>query len=316
MMPPRIGIVGARRERNGLGPFVARDLVGAGALVTCFLATSEASREKTRRELHGALGIEAQGYVDLDAMLAEPLDALAILSPAETHGRYLEAALDRGLHVLCEKPFVWGGPSLAATTAKLAAGFDARGLLLWENCQWPYTLPGYDRLFAGARRGAPQRFEMRLQPASTGRQALGDSLPHAFSLLQAVVPGEAPALDGVRFATRDAHADHQVVAFDYRAGGATVAAEITLDRGARPPREASIALDGRRAHRRVSGEDYRLSFASGDREVTLEDPLQQLVADFVQALGDAARRSRAREIADRMALLETAVEAWNAAEPG
>jgi scyllo-inositol 2-dehydrogenase (NADP+) len=46
-------------------------------------------------------------YTDLDQMLAaEPLDAVVISTPSKLHASMVQKALDRGLHVFCEKPFV------------------------------------------------------------------------------------------------------------------------------------------------------------------------------------------------------------------
>ena len=46
-------------------------------------------------------------YADLDKMLAEQqLDAVVISTPSKLHAGMVEKALDRGLHVFCEKPFV------------------------------------------------------------------------------------------------------------------------------------------------------------------------------------------------------------------
>ena len=46
-------------------------------------------------------------YADFDRMLdAEQLDAVVIATPSKLHARMVEKALDRNLHVFCEKPFV------------------------------------------------------------------------------------------------------------------------------------------------------------------------------------------------------------------
>jgi predicted dehydrogenase len=46
-------------------------------------------------------------YSDYDRMLeAERLDAVVIATPSKAHGPMVEAALRKGLHVFCEKPFV------------------------------------------------------------------------------------------------------------------------------------------------------------------------------------------------------------------
>jgi len=305
---PRVGLIGARRRRQGLGPFVARDLLAAGAEVPCFLATSEQTREAAARTLFELCGLEAaRGYLDLDEMLArEELDALAILSPATCHAEHLEAALRGGVDVLCEKPFVWEVPDLVGRTRELVDGIEARGRVLWENCQWPYTLPAFEALHPGALAAPPQRFEMELQPASRGLRSLADSMPHPLSLLQALVPGAEARVEDVWFSTRDPASATQTVRFHYCGGGHRVASEVRLEQNETPPRRAAFALDGRRACRLVSPEDYRLSFADANRSVPVPDPLALLIADFVAALGDApgeGRRTRGREINQRMQLL-------------
>jgi predicted dehydrogenase len=46
-------------------------------------------------------------YSDFDRMLAqEPLDAVLVATPSKMHGAMVRKALERGLHVFCEKPFV------------------------------------------------------------------------------------------------------------------------------------------------------------------------------------------------------------------
>ena len=45
-------------------------------------------------------------FTDFDAMLAQvPLDAVVIATPSSMHAKMVNAALARGLHVFCEKPF-------------------------------------------------------------------------------------------------------------------------------------------------------------------------------------------------------------------
>lgn len=50
--------------------------------------------------------ISAPIHRDYDRMLAEaPLDAVVIATPSRSHASMVRAALERGLHVFCEKPF-------------------------------------------------------------------------------------------------------------------------------------------------------------------------------------------------------------------
>jgi hypothetical protein len=292
----RVGVIGARRVRQGLGPFVARHLMELGARVPCFLAARTESVPETERTLG------ARGYGDLGRMLAEEkLDALAILSPSETHEGYLAAALDAGLHVLCEKPLIWGGAGLAGRARAFEQSFRAAGLGLRECCQWPYTLPAYRALHPDT--GPVRSFAMRLSPASYEPCAmLGDSLPHPLSLLQALVPGPAEIGD-VRFEALAPGALR--LAFAWRAAGSRVAVEIALVTQERPPREAAYAVNGRWAERRIRPADYALSFADGAREVPVPDPLRALLADFVKE----PSRPPGGESGERMALLERILDA-------
>jgi len=316
---PRVGIIGARRARQGLGPFVARDLIAAGAEVPCFAVTSERSIAPALAEIERYAGVSPCGYADADRMLdAEPLDAVAILSPAESHGEHLRRAAHRGLAALCEKPLVWEVPAIDALASEIVAAFAERGLLLYENCQWPFALSGFERLHPGSLAAPPRELRMELQPASHGLAALGDSLSHPLSLLQALVPGDAPAVDEIR-AERGPRGDASLtLRFRYRSDGHTCAVEVVLTTSDRLPRRAALAIDGRAAERVVAAETYRLSFTSSDRIVAIDDPLSTLVADFVARLrapDEADRRSRARDIEQRMRLLAELASAYRKQEP-
>lgn len=76
-------------------------------------------------------------YTDFDAMLAETeLDAVVIATPSSSHARMVRAALERDLHVFCEKPFTLSAPDADG----LAALARARGLV---------TQVGYHNRFVG-----------------------------------------------------------------------------------------------------------------------------------------------------------------------
>jgi hypothetical protein len=311
---PRVGIVGSRRARQGLGPFVARDLVTAGAQVPCFAVTSERSIAAALAEIERHAGVSPRGYADMDRMLDEhELDALAILSPAESHAEHLWRATERGLAALCEKPLVWGTPDPATAAAEIAAAFAERGLLLYENCQWPFALPAFERLHPGALATPPRDFRMELQPTSRDLAALGDSLSHPLSLLQALVPGPAPAIDEFRARPRAGPEPGLTLQFRYRSGGRSCAVTVVLTYSEVLPRRAALAIDGRAAVRVVAPETYQLSLAGSDRIVPMDDPLSTLVADFaarLRAPDEVDRISRARHIAQRMRLLAELASAY------
>jgi hypothetical protein len=282
---PRVALIGARRARQGLGPFVARDLQAAGVEVRAVLGTSASSASSAADEIAQRFGIRARPYASLDALLAnESIDALVILSPAETHERYLRAALEARLHALCEKPLLWGGADVARRGRELVEGFRARGLLLEENCQWPQVLGAFRELHPDWGGRAPASVWMLLAPVGRGADALRDSLSHPLSLLQALCPDPDPRLEEIGFETVRGLPETLRVQFRYRVRGARVACSVDLVADAQVPRPAALAIDGRRAERRIRLPDYRMELADGERVVPLPDPLARHLAVFAANL--------------------------------
>jgi scyllo-inositol 2-dehydrogenase (NADP+) len=77
-------------------------------------------------------------YGDFDKMLeSEQLDALIVATPSKLHASMVQKALDRGLHVFCEKPFVLD----VADGERLVAAAQAKSLV---------TQVGYHYRFVGA----------------------------------------------------------------------------------------------------------------------------------------------------------------------
>jgi predicted dehydrogenase len=77
-------------------------------------------------------------YSDYERMLREvELDAVLIATPSRMHASMVRAALDRSLHVFCEKPFTLD----VAESAELTALAHAKGLV---------TQVGYHNRFVGA----------------------------------------------------------------------------------------------------------------------------------------------------------------------
>lgn len=284
---PRIGLIGARRARQGLGPYAARNLDALGLAVVAVLGTSEATADEAARHLADAYGIRAAPYTNREQMLAaETLDALAVLSPPTTHEAHLEAALASGLHVLCDKPLLWGGAALEARGAALAEGFRSRGLLLFENCQWPFTLPAFRALHPDAPPGPPSHFAMRLSPTVTGLELIGDSLPHPLSMLQALAPDPAAQIGDIRVEALSPALEDADLRFIYRAAAGAVGCEVILRHGRTQPREASYSLDGRCAARGLSLPTYTMEFRDGERSVPLPDPLTACLREFAATLGE------------------------------
>lgn len=306
---PRVGLLGPRRTRQGLGPFFAVHLEESGARVVAFVSR-RASIEAASHDLGRRLGHPVRGYDGIEAMLEkEALDALVIASPPATHEPALQLARDAHLHVLCEKPVLGPERGSAARVRELVAAFHRRKLWFRVNVQWPWTLPAYFELFPQLRGHEFGRFWMLLSPSRRGKSQIVDSLPHPLSMLHALCPSEHPELAEpvIRVAGEDA-LQHEVT-FVYRAAGRAIACRIELVHGPAPPRRAGYGLDGHRAMRRIEPE-YRMFFDGDGRSVRVADPLRSLVRDFVAALQTGASPEFAFSAASQARMLEQLVDEY------
>jgi predicted dehydrogenase len=324
---PRIAIIGVRKLRQGLGEHFARWLVAAGAQVPAFVARTPESAEAGRIVL-ARHGIDARGFTSLEALLAaEPVDAIVIASPAESHADFLMQALAAGLHVLCEKPLVWGLEDVAEAAVEIEDRFEAEGLILAEHCQWPETLGAFEALHPGVLDEALETFEMELAPSSLGGEMLVDALSHPVSLLQAILErhaswmgwGDAPRLEGARFSTRSDDARQIEAELDLRdAMDEAISVRIRLTHTPGQPRPAAYAVNGRRADRIVDPGDYSMRLAdlsdpAAPRFVPLADPMQAAVAKFVEAVRRGSDPEREPgSIGERMRAVAEIVSAFRA----
>ncbi len=305
---PLVAIAGVRRARTGLGRYFAKHLVKHGAVVPAFLGTSAETIAEARKQL-AEDGIDAVGFTSLPALLrAVPIDALVIASPHETHAELLQQALPARLSVLCEKPLVWGVGQPADRAAELVREFQAAGLVLFENCQWPFALPAFDALHPIARRSPPKDFAMWLSPSAPGTTMLLDSMSHPISLLQELTGADESSIENVSFSTRDLAASHVEVEFRFLGGGERVQSFVTLHVVKTQPRPAGFVVNGFAAERQVRMSDYALSLVDGPRSVPLPDPMEEMVRRFVVALcsgvAEIHERRNRRRITDRMRMLE------------
>lgn len=187
----RILLVGARRTRQGLGPFVASSFLEAGARIAGVVGTSEESVAGALHELprpDGDPGPAPEGFTDLHrALEATRPDAVAVCSPYAHHREALEIVASHGVNCLCEKPLWWEEhPDRVGETRRLVEEFRRRDLLLEILTQWPFTLDEYREIFPpGEGPGnLPHRFHMILSPSCRGPGVIPDSAPHLLSMLQ------------------------------------------------------------------------------------------------------------------------------------
>lgn len=260
----RVGLIGPRRSRTGTGPFVARFLRDCGCEVF----------EWTRAE----------------ASSLHAVDAVAICSPPQTHFDYIRAALGAGMHVFCEKPFVWphdpSGGALRKLIAdlELAAAAARGGLVVHENTQWPYTLGEYRRMTGEFDPKGIREFSSVFAPSSgTPAEMIMETASHANSLLLAIgcsgmedvtvefcaAAGDKQAVMDIRFTSRSA-------------ANAPVDVHYRFEQCEQQPRTAAYAVNGRWVERRIGSPGYQILFCHQGSEMRIEDPVERSVHDFVE----------------------------------
>jgi len=163
----KVSIIGAGRARNGIGEYIGKYFHRHGGKVTSVLGTTE----KTSLQACSALrkyGIEAHPYTDFDKMVrTERPEVVVIASPSSTHYEYLLKSIDSGLHVFCEKPFIWGDlTNIPKTAEEIFNNAREKKLTIAMNSQWPFALKDYEKFFyQGGAPSSRERDDFRIRPS-------------------------------------------------------------------------------------------------------------------------------------------------------
>jgi len=292
----QIAIVGARRVRQGTGPYLAAALARLGHDIRGIVGTSDGSVAEAERALRQDYHIQTKGYTSLAALLDEQtVDILVIASPHDTHLEYLRQGVTAGCHVFCEKP-LWFPPlaempgsadDIADAVSRILAVAAVADLHIGVNLQWPFTLAHYRQLHPLPDDAAQiQSFDMRLSPASQGRAMVLDSAPHLISMLHALL-GQGD-VDNLELRWQDDEQTRADIAFGYRHRAGATRVRLELSQSKQQPRPAGYAINGNAVERRVSMEDYVQSLAGGGGEVTMPDLLTESVRHFLEQAGNRA----------------------------
>ena len=277
----KISIIGAGRTRNGIGEYIGKYFHQHGAKVISVLGTTE----KTSLQASSALrkyGIEAHSYMDFNKMVsAEKPDAVVIASPSSTHYDYLIKCLDMGIHVFCEKPFIWGGDTdLRKGVEAILERARKKRLIIGMNSQWPFSIDDYEEICGKIRIEETNNFFIRMSPSSPGRGMIPESVPHPLSILYCRLgAGEMGKLnfewDGegeisIRF----------TYVFETRACDVL----IKLVHQKTPPRDFSFGFNDKIVSRSLDLNNYDIYFNYGNKQLKIADPLERSVKDFMEAL--------------------------------
>ena len=152
--PVRFGLLGyGFGGRYFHAPLIAS---ASGCLLVAVVTTSSERRSLVEHE-HPTVEV----CRSLDHLVAVGIEAVAISTPAHTHSELTDAALGRGLAVVCDKPFSLD----AASAARTVALAEDRGLVLspYQNRRWDSDFLTMQALAASGRLGELIRFESRFE---------------------------------------------------------------------------------------------------------------------------------------------------------
>ncbi|MFQ6022008.1 MAG: Gfo/Idh/MocA family protein [Acidiferrobacterales bacterium] len=318
----RVAVIGARRQRQGTGEYIAREFARLGCQICAIVGTTEATLVAAQRALYEHYGIECTGFLSLEALLANELvDIIAICSPTHTHLPQLQLAVAAGCHVFCEKPLWWTAelaqaPNAAAEIGQRAGELvdrcRAQGRYLALNTQWPFTLEAFRQLHPRAYgEGRPiEHFAMWLSPARSGAAMVVDAGPHLVSMLQALLgPGSLHKIQA-QFQDLPELGERAGLSltcvYKYMHGQTNV--EFRLTRCPELPRPAGYSVNGFGAERQVELPNYVISFVNNGKRIPVRDPLAVCVEDFVGSV-QAGRHPDRTHVVDAMTQLHQLVVA-------
>jgi len=286
----RVAVVGAR----GIGKHHANWWTLEGAHVCGFAGTSDQTVKETGRMLHETFGIEARGYVDLDAMLeAERPDIVDVCTPAQLHFEHARAALEAGCYVLCEKPFVYDNSlsrhEMLDQCMELIEIAHRRSLRLGVCTQYTVGARVFLELWRQAKGDEPVRhYHGHLEAPAKGRapdpqRIWVDLAPHTLSVLSEAVPGGKVDWNSAEASFRG---HESVVRFQVATDkGEHVACEIVTRNATEPPSNTRHFKINGYAFQVEGGKDaegvYCARIATPDGEHERPDFMRLLIRQFL-----------------------------------
>jgi predicted dehydrogenase len=306
----KTAIIGAGRNSSGIGQYIGKYFQKNGATVISVLGTTEKTARKASLILE-QYGIDATYYTDFNRMMKrERPDAVVIASPALTHYEYLIKCVKEGVHIFCEKPFVWQDKNDIDIDSLLENIFEraeSNNLTIAMNSQWPFSLPYYEKLCGPIDYQKVDTFFIRLSPIVSGKEMIIESVPHALSILYTVFgDGEIGNLSIEAYKERITTKFHYIFTTGY------CEVMIELIRTILQPRSFSYGFNGKIIHRVLDLDTYDIFFKYLDQILMIKDPLELSVQDFIEAVRENRKPLIGKEhIISNMGLLKKNYDACN-----
>ena len=297
-MPLSVAIVGPGRSKQGTGPFIARIFKQLGCDIQAIVSSTLESAQHAAENLVNEYSIECKAYATLDELLDKhSIDIVVISCPADSHLHYIRTSLNKGSHVFCEKPLWWSNEPLktqADIDCITSDAIDVANIcrvnqrVLQLNTQWPYSLPAYYELYPQLKKqNNIETFSMWLAPQSRDDKMIVDSVSHILSMLYTLVG--AGKINNIESNFAQLQSENELlIEFDYLHALGDTRVSISLVASDVFPKPAAYAVNGLRVDRHVELPDYLISLRTTDNQISVVDPLECSIKNFISTIHSKA----------------------------
>lgn len=273
--PLRVAIFGV----HGIGRVHARIFQALGTDVCAVLGSIDTTAVSAAQDLSESFGIQARPFSCLEDLLAEPLDAVSICTPAHLHFEQTMAAFERGLPVFCEKPLFWDESyTLTEIVEKLRILEAHPNRRLFVNTSNTVFVDAVRDRIPSPEKTRTFYLRFHTQGSYKGKDIGVDLFPHGLSLLFSVL--------GRRELTSF---DWNSTETTYRCSFAYGQCKVTFDFQEIPggPKALAFRIDDRGFYRIQAGSEttYRAYLADMDtgERLAVPDPFEIYISRFIQS---------------------------------
>ncbi|MBI2057050.1 Gfo/Idh/MocA family oxidoreductase [Candidatus Pacearchaeota archaeon] len=295
----KVAILGA----GNIGKFHVREFKNAGCDVVAILGSSEKSVKKAAGDIYKMFHVEVKQYHNLTRLLKnEKIDAVSICTPPELHSKQIKRCLEYGLHILCEKPFVFDSKYENYKTAQdLLKISKEKKKVLTVNTQWPSVL---DKLNLKDKK--INSFTMYMEPPGFGEtEIISEAVPHMNSMLIRLVNrGEAA---NFRFYKYE---EDIKIKFNYKNKNNVCKVIYHIKPKQERPRKINFSINDKKYRREIIG-DNRHFIVSKNMKLEIEDPLKVSIRKFVGAIGGGEPLISETELLENIKLQDIILEKFS-----
>lgn len=258
-----VAIIGTR----GIGKFHVKEFNSLGCKVVAIAGQTEESTKNSAEEILKEFKLRVKPYWNLDKLIEEQdIEAVSICTPLKSHFELSKKFLERGINVLCEKPFV-ENLSQALELFEIA---KKNKLKLSVNTQWS-SIKNLINI--------PNKINnlmIYMESGNSNIEMLTDHLPHLNSILISLL-GNNGIIKDLKFLKKENF--EIILEFTYKDCKVRYHIKTNPNR----PREIIFKINDEEYQRKI-GNNYQQFLFSNGKEIKIEDPLKISIRSFVNSI--------------------------------